>query len=45
MNNFDTIKTMTLEQLALYLYVNLSKKGFTKTKEWLLQEVMEAEDE
>ena len=41
MNNAELIKEMTVEELAKFLYIHLSKKGLKKTKEWLLEEVTE----
>lgn len=38
MNNLELIKTMTVEEVAEYLYVHISKKGLKKTKQWLLEE-------
>lgn len=34
-NNYEKIKSMTIEQMAEFLYINLSKKGLRKTLEWL----------
>lgn len=34
-NNYEKIKCMTIEQMAEFLYVHLSKKGLRKTLEWL----------
>lgn len=34
-NNYEKIKDMTIEQMAEFLYVHLSKKGLRKTLEWL----------
>ena len=45
MNNFELIKTMTPEELASFLYIHLSRKGLKKTKEWLLEDVKENEQE
>lgn len=37
-NNYEKIKDMTIEQMAEFLYVHLSKKGLRKTLEWLREE-------
>lgn len=34
-NNYEKIKSMTIDQMAEFLYINLSKKGLKKTLEWL----------
>lgn len=34
-NNYEKIKGMTIEQMAEFLYIHLSKKGLKKTLEWL----------
>lgn len=34
-NNYEKIKDMTIEQMAEFLYIHLSKKGLKKTLEWL----------
>ena len=39
-NNYEKIKSMTIEQMAEFLYIHLSKKGLKKTLEWL-QEIGE----
>lgn len=42
-NNYEKIKSMTIEQMAEFLYVHLSKKGLRKTLEWLREEREEDE--
>jgi hypothetical protein len=39
MTNFEKIKRLNEEELAMFLYINLSKKGKKKTAEWLKEEV------
>lgn len=41
MNNFELIKEMNEEELAKFLYINISRKGLKKTKEWLEEEAKE----
>lgn len=36
---FEKIKEMDLEELTIFLYTKLSKKGLKKTREWLEEEV------
>lgn len=37
-NNYEKIKDMTIEQMAEFLYIKISKKGHEKTLEWLREE-------
>lgn len=38
MSNYEKLKEMTIEEMAAYLYIYLSKKGQAKTLEWLRAE-------
>jgi len=38
MTNYELIKNMSVEELAKFLYIHLSKKGLKKTKDWLNEE-------
>lgn len=41
MSNYEKLKEMTVEEMATFLYIHLSKKGQAKTLEWLNSEVKE----
>lgn len=41
MTNYELIKDMTVEEMAKYIYIHISKKGLAKTRDWLNEEAEE----